>query len=152
MPVEFEWLCVQDLRESIKRYYTNNFTDGFKQDAVDLFLGNYRVHANEGVCMHSLHQTQCFVSFDLLCDVSTYFIASLPLVDMDDGQCYKEHCVMRMNSEMSIQAMLINHIVQPSKLRLCYWQFKRIRIIPRNDMCISKHCFLSSHPYLLPLD
>lgn len=26
---------------SMKRYYINNFTDGIKQDAIDLMLGNY---------------------------------------------------------------------------------------------------------------
>eukprot|EP00041_Stephanoeca_diplocostata_P029621 m.880944 g.880944 ORF g.880944 m.880944 type:complete len:309 (+) comp23593_c0_seq29:1599-2525(+) len=39
----------QDARESLLRYYKNNFTDGFKQDALDLLLGNYRVHSTEGV-------------------------------------------------------------------------------------------------------
>eukprot|EP00041_Stephanoeca_diplocostata_P029618 m.880787 g.880787 ORF g.880787 m.880787 type:complete len:214 (+) comp23593_c0_seq16:277-918(+) len=38
-----------DARESLLRYYKNNFTDGFKQDALDLLLGNYRVHSTEGV-------------------------------------------------------------------------------------------------------
>ena len=33
---------------SMARYYKNNFADGFRQDAIDLFLGNYRVDQNEG--------------------------------------------------------------------------------------------------------
>ncbi|KAK6580984.1 hypothetical protein PZA11_006472 [Diplocarpon coronariae] len=33
--------ALQDLQNSITRYAKNNFTDGPKQDAFDLFLGNY---------------------------------------------------------------------------------------------------------------
>ena len=33
--------ALQDLRNSITRYARNNFADGPKQDAFDLFLGNY---------------------------------------------------------------------------------------------------------------
>jgi hypothetical protein len=33
--------ALQDLRNSINRYANNNFTDGPKQDAFDLFLGSY---------------------------------------------------------------------------------------------------------------
>ncbi|KAK2091006.1 Phosphatidylinositide phosphatase SAC1 [Saguinus oedipus] len=28
---------------SMIRYYKNNFSDGFRQDSIDLFLGNYSV-------------------------------------------------------------------------------------------------------------
>ncbi|XP_076303943.1 phosphatidylinositol-3-phosphatase SAC1-like isoform X3 [Tachypleus tridentatus] len=34
---------------TLVRYYKNNFADGFRQDAIDLFLGNYNVEENEGV-------------------------------------------------------------------------------------------------------
>lgn len=40
---------VKDGINSIIRYYKNNFTDGFRQDAVDLFLGNHQVDEQEGV-------------------------------------------------------------------------------------------------------
>ena len=30
------------------RYYKNNFTDGFRQDAIDMFLGNFKVKQEEG--------------------------------------------------------------------------------------------------------
>ena len=33
---------------SMIRYYKNNFADGFRQDAIDLFLGNYKIDENEG--------------------------------------------------------------------------------------------------------
>lgn len=32
---------LQDGLNSIRRYYLNNFTDGFRQDAMDLFFGAY---------------------------------------------------------------------------------------------------------------
>ncbi len=38
-----------DLANSAVRYYKNNFADGFRQDAIDLFLGNYRVEDNPGI-------------------------------------------------------------------------------------------------------
>ncbi|XP_067650738.1 phosphatidylinositol-3-phosphatase SAC1-like [Haliotis asinina] len=31
------------------RYFRNNFQDGFRQDAIDLFLGNYQVEETEGL-------------------------------------------------------------------------------------------------------
>ena len=34
---------------SATRYYKNNLTDGFRQDAFDLFLGNYVVDPKEGL-------------------------------------------------------------------------------------------------------
>lgn len=30
------------------RYYKNNFADGFRQDAIDLFVGNYCILDGEG--------------------------------------------------------------------------------------------------------
>lgn len=36
-----------DLYNTLARYYKNNFQDGFTQDAIDVFLGNYRVGAAE---------------------------------------------------------------------------------------------------------
>ncbi|KAI1285280.1 Phosphatidylinositol-3-phosphatase SAC1 [Halotydeus destructor] len=40
--------ALRDGKNSVMRYYKNNFADGFRQDAIDLFLGNYRVDENEG--------------------------------------------------------------------------------------------------------
>ena len=39
---------MKDGYNSLSRYYKNNFTDGFRQDAIDLFLGNYTVDPEEG--------------------------------------------------------------------------------------------------------
>lgn len=36
-----------DLYNTLARYYKNNFQDGFRQDAIDVFLGNYRVGVAE---------------------------------------------------------------------------------------------------------
>ncbi|XP_032414240.1 phosphatidylinositol-3-phosphatase SAC1-B isoform X1 [Xiphophorus hellerii] len=37
------WGAVMDGWNSAIRYYKNNFSDGFRQDSIDLFLGNYAV-------------------------------------------------------------------------------------------------------------
>ncbi|KAH3768791.1 hypothetical protein DPMN_170007 [Dreissena polymorpha] len=42
---------------SMIRYFKNNFGDGFRQDSIDLFLGNYEVEENEGVARPSPLQT-----------------------------------------------------------------------------------------------
>ncbi|KAJ1515440.1 Phosphoinositide phosphatase sac1 [Coelomomyces lativittatus] len=36
--------ALKDLHSSIRRYFINNFLDGKRQDAFDLFLGEYMVH------------------------------------------------------------------------------------------------------------
>lgn len=40
---------LKDGSNSLTRYYKNNFNDGFRQDAIDLFLGNYAVKDGEGL-------------------------------------------------------------------------------------------------------
>lgn len=42
---------MQDGMNSLTRYYKNNFNDGFRQDAFDLFLGNYVVQDGEGASL-----------------------------------------------------------------------------------------------------
>ncbi|XP_049789260.1 phosphatidylinositol-3-phosphatase SAC1 [Schistocerca nitens] len=39
---------LRDLVNSLTRYCKNNFADGFRQDAIDLFLGRYQVQDGEG--------------------------------------------------------------------------------------------------------
>jgi hypothetical protein len=41
--------ALQDGYNSAVRYLKNNFMDGFRQDAIDLFVGNYNVRPKEGV-------------------------------------------------------------------------------------------------------
>jgi hypothetical protein len=43
---------------SLTRYFKNNFSDGFRQDSIDLFLGNYQVEENEGISKPSPFQTE----------------------------------------------------------------------------------------------
>uniref|UniRef100_A0A3Q3K2V7 SAC domain-containing protein n=1 Tax=Monopterus albus TaxID=43700 RepID=A0A3Q3K2V7_MONAL len=38
-----QWGLLMDGWNSVMRYYRNNFSDGFRQDSIDLFLGNYVV-------------------------------------------------------------------------------------------------------------
>lgn len=40
---------MKDGWNSLIRYYKNNFSDGFRQDSIDLLLGNYQVERDEGV-------------------------------------------------------------------------------------------------------
>jgi len=44
---------LEDGRRSMIRYYKNNFADGFRQDSMDLFVGNYVVTPTEGVTSES---------------------------------------------------------------------------------------------------
>lgn len=37
------WGAMMDGWNSAIRYYKNNFSDGYRQDSIDLFLGNYAV-------------------------------------------------------------------------------------------------------------
>jgi len=39
---------MKDGANSLTRYYKNNFNDGFRQDSIDMFLGNYNVREGEG--------------------------------------------------------------------------------------------------------
>uniref|UniRef100_A0A8C2B0Z2 SAC1 like phosphatidylinositide phosphatase a n=1 Tax=Cyprinus carpio TaxID=7962 RepID=A0A8C2B0Z2_CYPCA len=43
------WGLVMDGWNSMIRYYKNNFSDGFRQDSIDLFLGNYTVDETDGL-------------------------------------------------------------------------------------------------------
>eukprot|EP00088_Acartia_fossae_P049587 TRINITY_DN5474_c0_g1_i2.p1 TRINITY_DN5474_c0_g1~~TRINITY_DN5474_c0_g1_i2.p1 ORF type:complete len:593 (+),score=84.96 TRINITY_DN5474_c0_g1_i2:28-1806(+) len=40
---------LEDGKRSAIRYFKNNFFDGFRQDSLDLFVGNYEVSPTEGV-------------------------------------------------------------------------------------------------------
>jgi len=49
---------LEDGRRSAIRYVKNNFADGFRQDSLDLFVGNYEVSPTEGVTHDSPVLTQ----------------------------------------------------------------------------------------------
>lgn len=40
---------LRDGLNSLTRYVKNNFSDGFRQDSIELFLGMYRVRNGEGL-------------------------------------------------------------------------------------------------------
>ena len=40
---------LRDINNSIFRYFINNFYDGFRQDSIDVVLGNYEVKSAEGL-------------------------------------------------------------------------------------------------------
>uniref|UniRef100_A0A8C4NUD6 SAC domain-containing protein n=1 Tax=Dicentrarchus labrax TaxID=13489 RepID=A0A8C4NUD6_DICLA len=42
------WGLLMDGWNSMIRYYKNNFSDGFRQDSIDLFLGNFAVDESDG--------------------------------------------------------------------------------------------------------
>ncbi|RUS70045.1 hypothetical protein EGW08_022194 [Elysia chlorotica] len=48
--------ALQDGYNSAVRYIKNNFQDGNRQDAIDLFLGNYIVEENEGLTTKSPYE------------------------------------------------------------------------------------------------
>ncbi|XP_017060093.1 phosphatidylinositol-3-phosphatase SAC1 isoform X1 [Drosophila ficusphila] len=45
--------ALQDGKNSLMRYYLNNFADGQRQDSMDLFLGKYLINDNEGAALPS---------------------------------------------------------------------------------------------------
>ncbi|KAK3541362.1 hypothetical protein QTP86_023088 [Hemibagrus guttatus] len=51
-----QWGLVMDGWNSMIRYYKNNFSDGFRQDSIDLFLGNYAV--DEADISTTLHEAK----------------------------------------------------------------------------------------------
>eukprot|EP00128_Syssomonas_multiformis_P001592 Colp12_sorted_trinity150504_noHs@15757 len=52
---------------SMVRYYKNNFADGYRQDSIDLFLGNYIVDSREGISIPSpLRPQSVFKSLPLI--------------------------------------------------------------------------------------
>ncbi|XP_015416771.1 PREDICTED: phosphatidylinositide phosphatase SAC1 isoform X1 [Myotis davidii] len=77
---------VKDGWNSLIRYYKNNFSDGFRQDAIDLFLGNYSVDELESHSPLSVPRDLKFLAED-----------STPLTCRD---CWRQPCV----SEGKVQA------------------------------------------------
>ncbi|XP_074618210.1 phosphatidylinositol-3-phosphatase SAC1-like isoform X1 [Acropora palmata] len=73
---------LKDGINSVIRYYKNNFADGFRQDAIDLFLGNYVVDPNEGISKPSPLESQrdwrfIFLPLILLLGFSMFIISAL---------------------------------------------------------------------------
>jgi hypothetical protein len=73
-----KWGLVRDGINSLTRFYKNNFTDGFRQDSLDLFLGRYMVEEGEGVtvpCPLDVEKGWKYITFPLvlLIAVSMFF-------------------------------------------------------------------------------
>lgn len=54
--------ALSDKMISSSRYYQNNFADGYKQDSLDLFHGNFKPKEQPNV-YHHFHSTFRFVSY-----------------------------------------------------------------------------------------
>ncbi|XP_077576970.1 phosphatidylinositol-3-phosphatase SAC1-B [Stigmatopora nigra] len=61
-----QWGLLMDGWNSMIRYYKNNFSDGFRQDSIDLFLGNFAV--DEAEMATSLHEPRDwkFLTFPII--------------------------------------------------------------------------------------
>ncbi|KAK6633158.1 hypothetical protein RUM43_012902 [Polyplax serrata] len=60
---------LKDGVNSLTRYYKNNFADGFRQDSLDLFIGNYVIQDGEGisvVCPLEKHKGWKYFTFPLV--------------------------------------------------------------------------------------
>lgn len=72
---------IRDGINSMSRYYKNNFMDGFRQDALDVFLGNYKVDHSEGVtlpCPFEVNRGWKYITFPLiLCVAVAMFCANV---------------------------------------------------------------------------
>lgn len=75
---------------SLTRYYLNNFQDGFRQDSIDLFLGNYDIHKDDGKLVHQSHQETLekrYLALPIVClGTFSMFIMSLLI----PGESYQE--------------------------------------------------------------
>eukprot|EP00040_Diaphanoeca_grandis_P023040 m.124783 g.124783 ORF g.124783 m.124783 type:complete len:617 (+) comp29081_c0_seq1:162-2012(+) len=85
----------KDLYCSILRYYKNNFTDGFKQDGMNLLLGNYRVNPNEGVGVPASFKRSSAVKQTALSGALLVFCLGLLLLSalVPEGVPFVDHFV-----------------------------------------------------------
>ncbi|XP_067006317.1 phosphatidylinositol-3-phosphatase SAC1-B [Anabrus simplex] len=64
-----KWGLLKDGLNSLTRYYKNNFADGFRQDAIDLFLGHYGIEEGECVtkpCPLDVEKGWKYITFPLV--------------------------------------------------------------------------------------
>ncbi|XP_071449003.1 phosphatidylinositol-3-phosphatase SAC1-B isoform X2 [Hetaerina americana] len=76
------WGLLRDGVNSSIRYYKNNFADGFRQDSIDLLLGNYVVEEGEGLnkpCPLEVEKGWKYITFPLvlLVAISMFFASVL---------------------------------------------------------------------------
>ncbi|XP_055709500.1 phosphatidylinositol-3-phosphatase SAC1 [Phlebotomus papatasi] len=73
---------IKDGINSLTRYYKNNFNDGFRQDGIDLLLGNYVIQDGEGIsvpCPLNTHRGWKYLTFPsvLMFAVAMFFASSV---------------------------------------------------------------------------
>ncbi|MCI4395385.1 hypothetical protein PGIGA_G00179660 [Pangasianodon gigas] len=60
------WGLLMDGWNSMIRYYKNNFSDGFRQDSIDLFLGNYTVDESESLTPLQVQKDWKFLTLPMI--------------------------------------------------------------------------------------
>ncbi|CAI8040076.1 Phosphatidylinositol-3-phosphatase SAC1 [Geodia barretti] len=81
---------LKDGYNSAVRYYYNNFNDGYKQDAIDVFLGNYVVNRMETSSMPDVQRAQKYYLMPtiILVTFSLFFLSLLiPSSLLFHGNC-----------------------------------------------------------------
>ncbi|XP_013926529.1 PREDICTED: phosphatidylinositide phosphatase SAC1 [Thamnophis sirtalis] len=61
-----QWGLLMDGWNSLIRYYKNNFSDGFRQDAIDLFLGNYSVDEVDSLSPFHIQKDWKFLALPII--------------------------------------------------------------------------------------
>lgn len=75
---------------SLTRYYLNNFQDGFRQDSIDLFLGNYDIHKDDGKLIHQSLQERLDMKYLALPIIALGTFSMLIMSLMIPGDSYQE--------------------------------------------------------------
>lgn len=75
---------------SLHRYYLNNFQDGFRQDSIDLFLGNYDIHKDDGKLIHQTHQETLDKKYLALPIIALGTFSMFVMSLMIPGETYQE--------------------------------------------------------------
>ncbi|KAK9511175.1 hypothetical protein O3M35_005787 [Rhynocoris fuscipes] len=102
---------LQDLRNSLLRYYTNNLYDGTNQDSIDLLLGNYVVSPSEGMTVRSPLETDRgwkYTTFPLVLLVAVaMFFANLVTPSSGEYSTFNVVCLLFWGTMMSLTTATI---------------------------------------------
>ena len=69
---------IKDVINSARRYILNNFYDGSRQDAMDLFFGAYQVGMNPNIRVKDTEETLLFYLAPLILMVSLLYLLLFP--------------------------------------------------------------------------
>ena len=88
---------------SMIRYYKNNFADGFRQDAIDLFLGNYHIDPNEGKSVKCPLQDRLQWKYLTVSSSLVYFrfLILIIVLSTDSCPCFSWHRLPCLSSVYS---------------------------------------------------